>query len=95
MWTLIRFALNSEDPAPYRAAFELLGHAGFRRHPSLDSPGASGTFPASVVANVPQDPAVVSRAVFDALTAARLGPVMVAGCHTAHVARAEPVLASG
>jgi hypothetical protein len=95
MWTLIRFALNSDDTGPYRAAFELLGEAGFVRHQSPDDAGAEATFPAAVVADVPEDPAVVSRAVFDALAAARLRPIMVTGCHLrGRAVRREPALAS-
>ena len=77
MWTVVQFELRSSD---YRTAFELLGGAGFvpHRRPS----GATGeTFPAAVVRDLFQDPAVVTRAVFEALAEACLEPVAVAASH--------------
>jgi hypothetical protein len=88
MWTVIRFALSSAEPGRYRAAFELLGRSGFQPH---RRPGeAREVLPASVVADLFQDPAVVSRAIFEALAEARLGPVMVTGSHVDVCARAHP-----
>jgi hypothetical protein len=78
MWTLIRFALA--EGTGYGTAFEILRQAGFRVHQVPDSPRACSAMPAAVVADVLQDPAVVSRAVFEALAEARLRPVAVAGC---------------
>ena len=89
MWTVIRFALSSAEPGPYRAAFELLGRSGFQPH-RRPGPGACAVFPASVVADLLQDPAVVSRAIFEALAEARLRPVMVTGAHVEVRARARP-----
>ncbi len=88
MWTVIRFALSSAEPSAYRAAFEILGRAGFQPHrrPGSD---VSATFPASVVADLLQDPAVVSRAIFEALADARLRPVMVTGAHVQVRSRAH------
>jgi hypothetical protein len=91
MWTIIRFALA--DAAGYAKAFEILGHAGFRAHRAPDSPRAcTATLPAAVVGEGPQDPAVVSRAVFEALAEARLRPVAVTGCPLAR--RRHATLAS-
>jgi len=81
MWTVIRFTLS--DTSGYPTAFEILRHAGFRAHRAPDSPGACGVFPAAVVAEVLQDPAVVTRAVFQAFAEARLRPVAVSGCEVA------------
>ena len=78
MWTLIRFALA--EGTGYGTAFEILRQAGFRAHQVPDSPRACSAMPAAVVADVLQDPAVLSRAVFEALAEARLRPVVVAGC---------------
>jgi hypothetical protein len=89
MWTVIRFALSSAEPGPYRAAFELLGRSGFQPH-RRPGPGACAVFPASVVADLLQDPAVVSRAIFEALADARLRPVMVTGAHVEVRASARP-----
>ena len=87
MWTIVRFALRREKD--YAAAFEILRHAGFlpRHRPAT---GEQGTFPAAVVANVLQDPAVITRAVFEGLEEAGLLPVAVAACH---VNVAEPAAA--
>lgn len=88
MWTVIRFSLSGAAPERYRAAFELLGRSGFQPH---RRPGAANeVLPASVVADLFQDPAVVSRAIFEALADARLGPVMVTGAHVEVRARAHP-----
>lgn len=93
MWTVIQFALRSAD---YRTAFELLAGAGFAPHrrPAGD-PGAS--FPAAVVQDLFQDPAVVTRAVFEALDEAGLGPVAVAAAHVdvGGRARSRTALAPG
>ncbi|HEX9398786.1 MAG TPA: hypothetical protein VF912_01655 [Anaeromyxobacter sp.] len=85
MWTIVRFALR-RDP-DYRAGFDLLAHAGFQPH---RTPGAEpeDAFPAAVVADLFQDPAVVTRAVFEALHEAGLRPVGVAAAHV-DVARAH------
>lgn len=89
MWTVIRFALTSAEPCRYRAAFELLGRCGFQPH---RRPGDGGCqiLPASVVADLFQDPAVVSRAIFEALASARLSPLMVTGSHVEVRGRAHP-----
>jgi hypothetical protein len=81
MWTLIRFALA--EGAGYGTAFEILRLAGFRAHQVPDSPRACSAMPAAVIADVLQDPAVISRVVFEALAEARLRPVAVAGCEIA------------
>jgi len=92
MWTIVRFALRREKD--YRAAFEILGRAGFLPH---RRPGAAdeGPFPAAVVADVFQDPAVITRAVFEGLDEAGLLPVAVAASHVdvAGVAPAPRALA--
>ncbi len=77
MWTLVKFRLGA---AGYATAFELLGGAGFVPH---RRPGAESTepFPAAVVRDLFQDPAVVTRAVFEALSEAGLAPVAVAAAH--------------
>ena len=74
MWTIVRFALRREKD--YRTAFEILRHAGFLPH---HRPGTcdGGAFPAAVVANVLQEPAVITRAVFEGLEEAGLLPVAV------------------
>jgi hypothetical protein len=78
MWTVLRFAL--ERPCDYPRALELLAHAGFRAHRVPDLAAAAlEPLPAAAVADVLQDPAVISRAVFEALQEARLGPVVVTG----------------
>ena len=78
MWTIVRFALRRD--LDYRPAFELLAGAGFRPH---RTPGAADedAFPAAVVADLFQDPAVVTRAVFEGLLEAGLRPVGVAAAH--------------
>ncbi len=91
MWTVIRFVLG--DEAGYPTAFELLRGAGFREHRGSDSPGVREVFPAAAVADVFQDPAVVTRAVFEALAAARLRPIAVTGSHPCPVERATAPLA--
>ncbi len=90
MWTVIRFALSGADHAPYRAAFELLRRSGFQPHRRPDAAAACEVFPASVVADLLQDPGVVARAIFEALAGARLRPVMVTGAHVEVRARARP-----
>lgn len=78
MWTIVRFGLRAGGD--YRAAFELLAPAGFLPH---QGPGESepGPFPASLAADTSQDPAAVTRAVFEGLARAGLGPIGVAACH--------------
>ena len=85
MWTIVRFALRRD--LDYRPAFDLLAGAGFQPH---RTPGAGGedAFPAAVVADLFQDPAVVTRAIFEGLFEAGLGPVAVAAAH-ADVGRAR------
>jgi hypothetical protein len=84
MWTIVRFALLREGD--YRPAFEILAHAGFQLHRTPDA--AEGeAFPGAVVADLFQDPAVISRAVFDGLHEAGLGPM---GVSAAHVDFARP-----
>jgi hypothetical protein len=84
MRTLVRFALRAEDR--YRDAFHLLAHAGFHRQRAPEA-GECETFPAAVVADLLQEPAVVSRAVFEALHDAGYAPVAVVATHV-HAARA-------
>lgn len=76
MWTLIRFSLL--DDAQYLPALGLLARAGFR---TLPRPAADrrDPLPAAVVADRIVDPAVASRAVFEALLGAGLGPICVIG----------------
>jgi hypothetical protein len=92
MWTLIRFTLA--EGGGYGTAFEILRQAGFRAHQAPDSPQECSAMPAAVIADVLQDPAVISRAVFEALAEARLRPVAVAGCEIAPVRRRAAALAS-
>jgi hypothetical protein len=77
MWTVVQFELSS---ARYRTAFDLLAGAGFvpHRRPGAD---AGDPFSAAVVRDLFQDPAVVSRAVFEALHEAGLDPVAVSAAH--------------
>ncbi|HEX9307450.1 MAG TPA: hypothetical protein VF894_08165 [Anaeromyxobacter sp.] len=78
MWTIVRFALL-RDP-DYRAAFDLLAQAGFQPHRTAGADRACA-FPAGVVADLFQDPAVVTRAVFEGLLEAGLRPVGVSAAH--------------
>ncbi len=78
MWTIVRFALGRDRD--YRAAFDLLRHAGFQSH-RMPLGGEAEAFPAAVVADLLQDPAVVTRAVFAGLQEAGLLPVGVAAAH--------------
>jgi hypothetical protein len=78
MWTIVNFALQRD--ADYRAAFDLLAPAGFRPH-RKPSEGEQDAFPAAVVAELFQDPAVITRAVFEGLHDAGLRPVGVTACH--------------
>ena len=80
MWTIVRFELRGARH--YGPAFALLRDAGFlpHRRPAED---AAGSLPAAVVRDLFQDPAVVTRAVFDALAEAGLAPVGVAAAHVA------------
>lgn len=91
MWTVVKFELASSD---YRTAFELLGGAGFVPH-RRPVPGAPEVFPAAVARDLFQDPAVVTRAVFEALAGAGLAPVAVAAAHVdvGRVRRGGTVLA--
>jgi hypothetical protein len=77
MWTVVQFEIRSRD---YRTAFDLLGGAGFVPHrtPATES---QEPFPAAVVRDLFQDPAVITRAVFEALDQAGLAPVAVAAAH--------------
>ena len=84
MWTIIRFALAAPGAQDHRTAFELLRRAGFQPHhlPVREGErGAPGHLEAAAVADLLQDPAVVSRAVFIAFSEARLRPVFVTGAH--------------
>jgi hypothetical protein len=92
MWTIIRFALA--DGAGYGKAFEILRHAGFRAHRVSDPPRACTVLPGAVVGEALQDPALVSRAVFEALAEARLRPVAVTGCQVPLARRRDAALAS-
>jgi hypothetical protein len=77
MWTVVQFELRSQG---YRTAFDLLAGAGFAPH-RRPGPGSREPFPAAVVRDLLQDPAVVTRVVFDALDAAGLEPVGVVAAH--------------
>lgn len=77
MWTVVRFELATPD---YPTAFALLRGAGFAPH-RQPRDGAPEPLPAAVVQDLLQDPAVVTRAVFEALEQARLVPVAVAAAH--------------
>jgi hypothetical protein len=74
MWTVIRLVLHGEDARAYRTAGDLLRGAGFA-DPAAAEPGPGRR----VVADLLQDPAVVARAVFEALAEAGLRPVWVSG----------------
>ncbi len=94
MWTIVRFALRRDED--YRAAVEILRSAGFHLH--LRPERAEETpFPAAVVADVFQDPAMITRAVFEGLHEAGLLPIAVAACHVdvAGSAAAPRALARG
>jgi hypothetical protein len=78
MWIIVRFELGRVRD--YGAAFELLRHAGFQPH-RRPSGGEAAAFPAAVVADVLQDPAVVTRAVFTGLQDAGLLPIGVTAAH--------------
>jgi hypothetical protein len=93
MWTIVRFTLS--DASSYSKAFEVLRHAGFRAHRAPDSPRACEVFPAAVVADVLQDPAVVARAVFEAFLEARLRPVAVTGCEVGPPRSPRPLARHG
>ncbi len=77
MWTVVQFELRSPG---YRTAFELLAGAGFAPH-RRPGDGSPGPFPAAVVRDVFQDPAVLTRAIFEALDEAGLAPVAVMAAH--------------
>jgi hypothetical protein len=77
MWTIVRFELLAERH--YGEAFALLRAAGFQPH-RRPAPGAPA-LSAAVVRDLLQDPAVVSRAVFEALADAGLEPLGVAAFH--------------
>jgi hypothetical protein len=87
MWTIVRYALLRE--ADYRPALDILAHAGFQLHRTPDA-GGREPFPAAVVADLFQDPAVVSRAVFEGLHEAGLEPVGVSAAHVDVARRASP-----
>lgn len=78
MWTIVRFELRR--PAGYDAAFEILAGAGFISH-RRPGAGSEEPLPAAVVRDLFQDPAVVTRVVFEALDEAGLAPVGVAAAH--------------
>lgn len=78
MWTIVRFQLCRASG--YRAAFELLRAAGFAPH-RTPAPSLAEPLPAAVVRDLFQDPAVVTRAVFEALDEAGLAPVGVSAAH--------------
>jgi hypothetical protein len=94
MWTLVRFALTDAAEDGYRDAYDILARAGFQPY---RAPAASEVLPAAVVADLLQDPAVVSRAIFEALSAGGLGPMMVTGCQVGPGAdrRGDRALAHG
>jgi hypothetical protein len=77
MWTVVQFELRSPG---YRTAFDLLAGAGFVPH-RRPGAGSGGPFPAAVARDLFQDPAVVTRAIFEALDDAGLSPVAVAASH--------------
>jgi len=93
MWTIVRFELLAERR--YGEAFSLLRAAGFQPH-RRPVPGAA-PLPAAVVRDLFQDPAVVSRAVFEALADAGLAPMGVAASHVdvGRVRRGTRALAEG
>ena len=109
MWTIVRFELLTEHR--YGEAFALLRAAGFQPHrrplpsPAPRGDGSPGTspapgaapLPAAVVRDLFQDPAVVSRAVFEALADAGLAPMGVAASHVdvGRVCRGTRALAEG
>lgn len=78
MWTIVRFELRGTRE--YGEAFALLRAAGFLPH-RRPGAGAAEPLPAAVVRDLLQDPAVVTRAVFEALADAGLSPVGVAAAH--------------
>ena len=78
MWTVVRFELRRASGYP--AAFAILAGAGFVPH-RRPAAASAQSLPAAVVRDLFQDPAVVTRAVFDALDAAGLAPVGVAAAH--------------
>ena len=78
MWTIVRFELHRASG--YRAAFEILAGAGFVPH-RRPAAAPAEPLPAAVVRDLFQDPAVVTRAVFEALESAGLAPVGVAAGH--------------
>jgi hypothetical protein len=78
MWMLFRFSLCGGERA-YRDALEILRGAGFQRAGGGDVLDAEAPFPAAVVADVRNEPADVTRAIFSALREAGLRPVGVSG----------------
>jgi hypothetical protein len=78
MWTVVRFELRAGPR--YAEAFDLLRAAGFQPH-RRPAPDTTDCLPAAVVRDLFQDPAVVSRAVFEALDDAGLAPVGVLAAH--------------
>jgi hypothetical protein len=84
MWTVVQFALLREGD--YGAGFELLADCGFRRQ-RAPRPNDLRPYPAAVIADLSHDTAAITRAVFDRLAGAGLGPVAVMAA-TADVARA-------
>jgi hypothetical protein len=94
MWTVVRFGLRGAGD--YGAAFELLARAGFAEH-RRPAPDAPGPFPAAAVRDLFQDPAVVSRAIFEALDEAGLAPLGVTAAHVdvGRGARRRAALANG
>lgn len=94
MWTVVQFRLGASD---YRTAFALLRGAGFVPHRLPAAAVPEGPFPAAVARDLFQDPAVVTRAVFEALAEAGLAPIAVAGAHVGvgRAARDRGALAPG
>lgn len=94
MWTIVQFALLREGD--YAAGFDLLADHGLRRH-RTPRPSDLRPYPAAVVADLPQDAAVITRTVFERLSAAGLAPVavMASVAEVAHAANSPPALAQG
>ncbi len=80
MLTFVRFELR--EPGDYASAFDLLAAAGFRQQ-RVPTAAAPEPLPAAVALDRLAETAAVTRAVFEALHAAGLGPVGVAATHSA------------
>jgi hypothetical protein len=90
MWTIFRFALSSADRRAYDDAYAILTSAGFVRPREAGEPPCATAFPAAVLAYVRDDPAVVTRSIFEVLGEARLRPLGVMGAPLAHAPEVAP-----